>query len=143
MLRAAGGTGTESGRDPARSPEPGAAAGRPAGCAGCTGAGRTSVGAGCSGGPLPWGAGLKTRGSRRRLTDPENVARFPRSLHRPSDGGEHLEEWLSPVEGTRLEIERGVKPTVGSNPTSSASFLLYVLGKETFTQVAAAAPWPG
>src|SRR3954451_2517192 len=31
-----------------------------------------------------------------------------------------MEGWLSPVEGTRLEIERGVKPTVGSNPTPSA-----------------------
>jgi hypothetical protein len=31
-----------------------------------------------------------------------------------------LEGWLSPVEGTRLEIERGVKLTVGSNPTPSA-----------------------
>jgi hypothetical protein len=31
-----------------------------------------------------------------------------------------LEGWLSLVEGTRLEIERGVKPTVGSNPTPSA-----------------------
>ena len=30
------------------------------------------------------------------------------------------EGWLSPVEGTRLEIERGVIPTVGSNPTPSA-----------------------
>ncbi len=30
-----------------------------------------------------------------------------------------LEGWLSPVEGTRLEIERRVKPTVGSNPTPS------------------------
>lgn len=31
------------------------------------------------------------------------------------------EGWLSPVEGTRLEIERRVKPTVGSNPTPSAN----------------------
>ena len=30
------------------------------------------------------------------------------------------EGWLSPVEGTRLEIERAVKGTVGSNPTPSA-----------------------
>src|SRR5690606_31099976 len=30
------------------------------------------------------------------------------------------EGWLSPVEGTRLEIERTVKGTVGSNPTPSA-----------------------
>ena len=34
-----------------------------------------------------------------------------------------MEGWLSPVEGTRLEIERRVKPTVGSNPTPSAIFL--------------------
>ena len=32
-----------------------------------------------------------------------------------------MEGWLSPVEGTRLEIERRVKPTVGSNPTPSAN----------------------
>lgn len=31
-----------------------------------------------------------------------------------------LEGWLSLVESTRLEIERRVKPTVGSNPTPSA-----------------------
>lgn len=30
------------------------------------------------------------------------------------------EGWLSPVEGTRLEIERTVKSSVGSNPTPSA-----------------------
>ena len=30
------------------------------------------------------------------------------------------EGWLSPVEGTRLEIERGSDVTVGSNPTPSA-----------------------
>ena len=30
------------------------------------------------------------------------------------------EGWLSPVEGTRLEIERGRDVTVGSNPTPSA-----------------------
>src|ERR1700716_3145528 len=36
------------------------------------------------------------------------------------------EGWLSPVEGTRLEIERGVKPTVGSNPTPSAASSLDV-----------------
>ena len=29
------------------------------------------------------------------------------------------EGWLSPVEGTRLEIERGRNVTVGSNPTPS------------------------
>ena len=34
--------------------------------------------------------------------------------------GAAKEGWLSPVEGTRLEIERGVKLTVGSNPTPSA-----------------------
>ncbi len=38
-----------------------------------------------------------------------------------------MEGWLSPVEGTRLEIERRIKPTVGSNPTPSAkSFHAYV-----------------
>jgi hypothetical protein len=31
------------------------------------------------------------------------------------------EGWLSPVEGTRLEIERGSDVTVGSNPTPSAT----------------------
>jgi hypothetical protein len=31
------------------------------------------------------------------------------------------EGWLSPVEGTRLEIERGSDVTVGSNPTPSAN----------------------
>jgi hypothetical protein len=31
------------------------------------------------------------------------------------------EGWLSPVEGTRLEIERGRNVTVGSNPTPSAT----------------------
>ncbi len=34
-----------------------------------------------------------------------------------------MEGWLSPVEGTRLEIERTVKRSVGSNPTPSALFL--------------------
>ena len=31
-----------------------------------------------------------------------------------------MEGWLSLVEGTRLEIERTVKGSVGSNPTPSA-----------------------
>jgi hypothetical protein len=34
---------------------------------------------------------------------------------------DNQEGWLSPVEGTRLEIERGSDVTVGSNPTPSAT----------------------
>ncbi len=38
----------------------------------------------------------------------------------PADIRSSREGWLSPVEGTRLEIERGSDVTVGSNPTPSA-----------------------
>ena len=54
--------------------------------------------------------------------------------------GTSQEGWLSPVEGTRLEIERGVKLTVGSNPTPSDSFLAFfdaLIGNKVTTSNAA------
>ena len=57
-------------------------------------------------------AGFVRQGSPDACRDCKTAPRFHSS---------GLQEgWLSPVEGTRLEIERGVKLTVGSNPTPSA-----------------------
>ena len=73
---------------------------------------------------------LRTGDDGRHQKAPRNrssfrSSAFPFRLRQPMRAGKkpsRTEGWLSPVEGTRLEIERGVKLTVGSNPTPSANF---------------------